>query len=246
MAAECDVAAVVVGGPEAGQWGFDGDFDADLALAEEAGAAVVFAPSRPFCQSTLLEEPVVRVGPLTEALEGAHRPGHLQRVATVVAKLLAIAGPCWAYFGERDYQRLVVVRRLVTDLSLPAVVVPCPTVRDPDGLALSSSNDGLSSAERRAAAALYWALLRGKRAIDEEGVRDASTVRAQMCEVLAREPLVVADYAEVREPETFEPVAEVTARVRLLVAARVGPARLIDNVAAGDGAGLALEAQQRC
>jgi pantoate--beta-alanine ligase len=153
-------------------------------------------------------------------------------VATIVTKLLALAGPCHAYFGEKDYQQLVVVRHLVADLSLPAVVVACPTVREPDGLALSSRNAYLSAPQRAAATVLYWSLLAGKRAVEEQRARDVAEVRAAMRAAARRTELFELDYAEVVDPTTFSVPPAVRAEVRLLIAGRTGKARLIDNLAA--------------
>jgi pantoate--beta-alanine ligase len=153
-------------------------------------------------------------------------------VATIVTKLLALAGPCHAYFGEKDYQQLVVVRHLVDDLSLPAVVVGCPTVREPDGLALSSRNAYLSATERSAATVLYHSLLAGKRAVEEQGLIDVAEVRTAMTAVAQREVLFELDYAEAVDPSTLSVPPEVGAEVRLLIAGRTGKARLIDNLAA--------------
>ncbi len=208
--------------------------DTDLEGARAAGASVVFAPSVeemwpgwPEPRATSLV-----VGGVGSLWEGASRPGHFDGVATVVAKLFALAGPCRAYFGEKDYQQLVVVRHLVDDLSLPAVVVGCPTVREPDGLALSSRNAYLSATERSAATVLYHSLLAGKRAVEERGVSDVAEVRAAMTVVAQREELFDLDYAEVVDPGTLSVPPKVGAEVRLLIAGRTGKARLIDNLAA--------------
>ncbi len=144
-AAECDAVAVTIFvnplqfGPNEDFGAYPRDLGTDIAHAEDAGADIVLAPGT---EAMYPEEPLVtvHVKRLGEILEGRHRPGHFDGVATVVAKFLALSGPCRAYFGEKDYQQLVVVRRLVTDLSLPVDVVPCPTVREPDGLAMSSRN----------------------------------------------------------------------------------------------------------
>jgi pantoate--beta-alanine ligase len=180
------------------------------------------------------EEPLttVSVRGLSEVLEGPHRPGHFDGVATIVSKLFAIAGPCSTYFGEKDYQQLLIVRRLVSDLSLPVVVVACPTVREPDGLALSSRNAYMSAEERAAAPALYWSLLAGKRAIEEQGVTSPGDVRAAMREVASREKRLQLDYAEVASPEALTAPDVISGEVRLLIAGRIGNTRLIDNVAA--------------
>ena len=242
-AAECATVAVTVFVNPL-QFGDGGDLaayprtlDADVALAEAAGATVVFAPPVAEMYPSYPAPPAttVHVAGVTERFEGASRPGHFDGVATVVAKLLAIAGPCRAYFGEKDFQQLAVVRRLVDDLCLPVDVVGCPTVREADGLALSSRNTRLSPDERRAATALYRALAAGAAAAGAEGT-EAAAVRAAMDAELRRDPLVVPDYAAVVDPRTLEPVDVVAGEVRLVVAAAVGPVRLIDNLAAGPAA----------
>ena len=144
-AAECDVVAATIFvnplqfGPSEDFGSYPRDLAGDAAEVEEAGADIVLAPET---AAMYPEEPLVtvRVKRLGDILEGRHRPGHFDGVATIVAKFFALSGPCRAYFGEKDYQQLVIVRRLVTDLSLPIEVVACPTVREPDGLALSSRN----------------------------------------------------------------------------------------------------------
>jgi pantoate--beta-alanine ligase len=241
MSRQCDLCIVTVFVNPL-QFGPAEDFDAyprrleaDIAVAQEAGADVVFAPS----QAEMYREPPlakVAVAALSERWEGEHRPGHFDGVATVVAKLFAIVGPCWAYFGEKDYQQLVVVRRMVSDLSMPVVVVDCPTVREPDGLALSSRNQYLDDEARRAAPVLYWALLAAKRAIEEEGVVDGAQVRQAILDVVAKQPLVQLEYAEVVSPSTLEPLQTVQGAARLLIAARADRTRLIDNVGANEDA----------
>jgi pantoate--beta-alanine ligase len=152
------------------------------------------------------------------------------RLATVVTKLFSIAGPAQVYFGEKDYQQLAVVRQLVADLSIPVTVIGCPTVREPDGLALSSRNVRLSGDERRAAVVLSRALAAGQAAL-VDGVREASALSAVMQGVAAGEPLVHLDYAVavgVDDLVERERIADPSS-VRLLVAAQVGPVRLIDN-----------------
>jgi pantoate--beta-alanine ligase len=227
-AAECDVTLVTVFvnplqfGPSEDFARYPRDLAADVAVVEEAGGDLLFAPP---VAEMYPDEPVVRVtvgGGLGDVLEGASRPGHFDGVATVVAKLFAMTGPCRAYFGEKDYQQLVIVRRLAGDLSFPVEVVGCPTVREDDGLALSSRNRYLSADERRAAPVLYRAL----RAAAES--RD----RSRMADTVATESLVRLDYAEVVDPATLAPLPEVTAGARLLMAATVGSTRLIDNTEA--------------
>jgi pantoate--beta-alanine ligase len=203
----------------------------DCRLAAEVGAHIVFAPTT----EDLWPEPprtTVRVDGLTEPLEGARRPGHFDGVATMVAKLFGLAGPCWAYFGEKDFQQLAVVRRITADLSLPVEVIGCPTVRDSDGLALSSRNAYLTPEELQAAPNLYYALLAGKRAIEDDGVDDPGQVTKAMTSALARQPRFELDYAEVAHPVDLTRPKRIEGEVRLLMAARLGRARLIDNLSA--------------
>ncbi len=201
----------------------------DLECCAAEGAAAVFAPS----VAEMYPQPAavsLDFGSLSAELEGRFRPGHLSGVAVVVAKLFAIAGACRAYFGEKDWQQLAVVRRLATDLSLPVEVVGCATVRQPDGLALSSRNSYLSPAERTAAPVLHRALRTGA-ALIAGGERRADVVEAEMDEVLAGELLVgQVDYACVVDAATLAPVEPLAGQLRLLVAAHLGAARLIDNL----------------
>jgi len=175
----------------------------------------------------------VTVCGVSEHWEGASRPGHFDGVATVVAKLFTIAGPCRAYFGLKDFQQLAVVRRMARELTLPVEVVGCPIVREADGLALSSRNVRLSAPERRAATVLARALATG-RAVLADGERSGAAVSRAIRAVVAAEPLVALDYAVVVGAGTLQEVATVTdlGSLRLLIAAQVGPVRLIDNSAA--------------
>jgi pantoate--beta-alanine ligase len=188
------------------------DLDRDAQIASQSGAELVFAPP----VEEMYPGPVltsVHVAELSDGMEGASRPGHFDGVATVVAKLFAVAGPCRAYFGEKDFQQLAVIRRMAQDLSFPVEVIGCPIVREPDGLAMSSRNVYLSPEERRAATVLHRAL--------QAGAADLANARAVMATTVAGEPLAHLDYAEVVETAT---------ELRLLIAARVGTTRLIDNV----------------
>jgi pantoate--beta-alanine ligase len=234
---ECDVVAVTVFvnplqfDRAADLAGYPRDLEGDVVQARSAGATIVFAPS--------VEEmypgfpaPVatsVHVDALGDVLEGASRPGHFDGVATVVAKLCSLAGRSRVYFGEKDFQQLAVVRRMVADLSLPVDIVSCPTVREPDGLALSSRNVRLAPDERRAAVALSRALDAGVRAL-ADGERDPARVGATMSGVLAAHDGVAADYAVAVDAATLGSPDMLHGDVRLLVAATVGPVRLIDNV----------------
>ncbi len=196
------------------------DLEADAALAAAAGVDHLFAPA---AEEMFPAPPLttVTVAGVSEGMEGASRPGHFTGVASVVAKLFAIAGPCRAYFGEKDHQQLEVVRRMVADLSFPVDVVACPTVREADGLALSSRNAYLAPDQRAAAPVLYQAL-RTARALAEGGVADHGPLAAAMAGVIEAEPLVRLDYVEV--------VGGAGGSLRLYVAARVGRTRLIDNL----------------
>jgi pantoate--beta-alanine ligase len=209
----------------------------DIFLADEAGTALVFAPSVDEMYGSGTMTTVSVDGPLTRVLEGASRPTHFDGVATVVAKLFAIAGPCRAYFGEKDFQQLAIVRRMTSDLSLPVEVIGCPTVRDADGLAMSSRNAYLEPDERRAAPTLHRALMTGADCI-RSGERGAGAVVDAMLGVLATESLLDVDYAAVVDAATFATPDPLTGELRLLAAARLGKARLIDNlgVTVDDGA----------
>lgn len=237
--AECDLVVVTVFVNPL-QFGDPDDIEryprtlaADLEVASAAGAGLVFAPSvgemYPGFPAPVATTVVVRG--IGDRWEGASRPGHFDGVATVVTKLFAMAGRCRAYFGEKDFQQLAVVRQLAADLSLPVEVVGCPIVRDPDGLALSSRNVRLSATERRAALALSRALRAGAAAI-AAGERRAEVVDRRMAEVVAAEPRVHLDYAAAVDPTDLRPATDLGpgTPVRLLVAARVGPVRLIDNL----------------
>ena len=204
------------------------DLDADLASAGKEGVDVVFAPGADEMYPGGRPEVTVDPGPVGTVLEGASRPGHLRGVCTVVAKLLGLVGPCRAYFGEKDAQQLAVVRRMVTDLDLPVEVVGCPTIREPDGLALSSRNAYLSPEERRAALCLYGALV-GASTLVRKGERDGRRLREAMAGRIDAERVAELDYAAVVDEATFQEVDEVAGPARALVAARVGPTRLIDN-----------------
>jgi pantoate--beta-alanine ligase len=236
-AAECDVAVATIFvnplqfGPTEDLAGYPRDPDGDRAKAEAAGISYLFAPS----QRDMFPDPpltTVAVGAISERLEGVFRNSHFAGVATIVTKLLALAGPCRAYFGEKDYQQLVIIRRLVADLSLPVAVVGCPTVRQPDGLALSSRNAYLTPAERVIAPTLFRALVAGRAAVEDLRLTDAAGIRSAMDEVMACQPAFSVDYAAVAEPTDLSAVTTVTGEVRLLIAARLGRARLIDNLAA--------------
>ncbi len=204
------------------------DLDRDLEMCETAGADIVFVPE----EREMYPEPAattVRPGTLADMLCGASRSGHFDGVATVVAKLFAVMGPCSAYFGEKDFQQLAIVRQMVRDLSLPVRVVGCTTVREPDGLALSSRNVYLSEAERSQAPVLRRALEAGA-ALVKAGETDPAAVEAEMVAVIATAPRAEVDYAAAVQASTLAAEGPLHGDVRLLVAVRFGEARLIDNI----------------
>jgi pantoate--beta-alanine ligase len=236
-AAECDVAAVtdyvnpLQFAPTEDLSAYPRDVSRDCELAGEAGAQLLFAPD----SQEMWREPsvtTVHVRGLTDTMEGRSRPGHFDGVTTIVTKLLVLAGRCRAYFGEKDYQQLAIIRRLVDDLALPVEVIACPTVRDTDGLALSSRNSYLTPEERSIAPHLYYALLAGKHAVEDDSVSDPELVAKVMVDSLRPREGFTLDYAEVAEPEELTRPVAIEGEVRLLIAARLGRARLIDNVAA--------------
>ena len=234
-AEECDVVAATVFvnplqfAPHEDLDAYPRTLDADVELVAAAGGHVVLAPSVAEMYGDGTRTTVSVTGPLTASMEGASRPTHFDGVATVVAKLFAMTGRCRAYFGEKDFQQLAVVRRMARDLSFPVEVVGCPTVREPDGLAMSSRNRYLTPEERAAAPVLHRALLAGRGAV-EAGERDPAVVREAMRAVLAAEPLVAVDYVEVVDAATLGTPDPLAGELRLLVACRFPSARLIDNL----------------
>ena len=205
------------------------DREADLAVLEAEGVDLAFVPAE---GEMWPSPPEVRLrvgGSPAERLEGMHRPGHLDGVVTVVAKLLHLVGPSRAYFGQKDAQQLAVIRRMVDDLAFPNQIVACPTVREPDGLAVSSRNAYLSAPERQRATVLYRALQAGRAAF-LAGRRDPAAVEAAARALLEGQPGVEPDYVALVDAVSFEPAKQAEPGQVLAVAARVGRTRLIDNV----------------
>ncbi len=204
------------------------DIERDTALVEGAGVDLLLVP--PLAE--MYAEPVqttVTVDGVSAPLEGVARPTHFAGVSTVVAKLFNIAGPCRAYFGEKDFQQLAVVRRMVRDLSFPVEVIGCATVREADGLAMSSRNAYLTDEERTAAPVVYRALQAGRDAV-LAGETHVGAVRAAMAGIITAEPLARLDYAEVVDAASFTIPEALAGELRLLAAVHLGKARLIDNV----------------
>lgn len=206
------------------------DLDRDLSIAAEAGVTHVLHPD----VTEMYPRPVlttVTVDEITRHFEGASRPEHFAGVATVVSKLLAIVGPCRAYFGDKDYQQLAVVTRLAADLSFPAEIIGCPIVREPDGVAMSSRNVYLTDAQRAAAPVLHRAL-DAARGLIASGEKHVGRVRAAMVDEVATEAEAVLDYADLVDAETLARAESVGGHQRLLIAAHFGKTRLLDNMPA--------------
>jgi pantoate--beta-alanine ligase len=231
---ECAAAAVSIFvnptqfGPKEDLGRYPRDLPRDLSLLEAAGVELAFVPSveeiYPAGFASRIE-----VGPVALPLEGASRPGHFAGVATVVAKLFSIVQPTRAYFGQKDAQQCLVIRQMTRDLNLPVEVVVAPTVREPDGLALSSRNSYLGPDERRAAPVLHRALQEA-RAAAEAGERRGEALRSLMKRVIASEPLVTVEYVSVADPATLEELEFASGGALLSLSARLGSTRLIDNI----------------
>jgi pantoate--beta-alanine ligase len=204
------------------------DLPGDLALLDAAGVDLVFTPT-PDVMYPPGFQTVVEVTEVSQGLEGAHRPGHFQGVATVVAKLFNLVGADRAYFGQKDAQQVAVIRALARDLDFPLEVVVCPTVRESDGLAMSSRNVYLSPPERKAAPVLYRALLAAGAAYTA-GERQPDNLQRQVWDVLVAEPLAQVEYAAISDARTLRTVTAPTdAPLLISLAVRMGSTRLIDN-----------------
>lgn len=222
------------------QFGPKEDFDkyprmlqADLSVCEAAGVDLVFTPSVETMYPAV-SQTNVHVSGVTEGLCGAWRPGHFDGVATVVAKLFNVLPADLAFFGEKDYQQMVVIRQMVRDLNIPIEIVPCPTVREADGLAMSSRNTYLSDEERKQAASLSRALFAARGSIQTGERNAARIIGAIRKDILAAGPVDI-EYVDIVNANTLEVVKSVDRPVRICLAVRIGPCRLIDNVAAGAG-----------
>ncbi len=209
------------------------DLECDLEVAREEGVSAVYAPSAtdvyPEGYSTYVD-----VGELGERLCGRKRPGHFRGVATVVLKLFNLIRPDWAVFGRKDYQQLVIIRRMARDLDLGVNIIGVDTVREPDGLAMSSRNRYLKSAEREAASVIPRALDAAAEAY-ASGVRSGAEITQKMQKIIENEPHAVVEYIEVCDPDTLDTVDGIEGEVLVALAVRVGSARLIDNRVLGQG-----------
>jgi pantoate--beta-alanine ligase len=203
------------------------DLPRDLALLEAAGADLVWTPTPEVIYPPGFQT-WITVDALTAPLEGAQRPGHFRGVTTVVAKLFNAVGPQKAYFGQKDAQQAAVIRRMTRDLDFPIEIIVCPTVREADGLAMSSRNTYLNPEERKAATVLFRALSAAKAAY-EAGERDAESLRRILTGAISAEPLARLQYASCADYDTLEELATVTGKSLLSMAVFVGKTRLIDN-----------------
>jgi pantoate--beta-alanine ligase len=203
-------------------------FEADLALCASAGVDLIFQPSPEEIYPAGFRTSVEVAG-LQDVLEGASRPGHFRGVATVVLKLFNLVLPARAYFGQKDAQQARLVQQMARDLNIPVDVVVLPTVREPDGLALSSRNRYLDAEQRRAALCLHRALMAARNAFTA-GERDARVVQRLMTEVIASTPGATLDYAAVVDPDSFTPLERIGRSALLALAVRFGDTRLIDNL----------------
>jgi pantoate--beta-alanine ligase len=214
-------------GPREDLEAYPRDLDRDVRMASEVGVDCIFHPRvedmypQPYLTYVDVEE-------ITDTLCGASRPGHFRGVATVVAKLFNIIPAHRAYFGLKDAQQALVIRKMVEDLNFDVEVVVCPTVRESDGLAMSSRNTYLEAEERRAATVLYRSLKKAEELV-REGERDAAVIKAHMKGLLDEEPLVEPEYVEIVDYRHLRPMERLEGEVLIALAARVGKARLIDN-----------------
>jgi pantoate--beta-alanine ligase len=208
---------------------------ADKALCAQEGVDVLFTPKATELYPAGFQT-TVTVDALARRWEGQQRPGHFEGVATILSKLFSLVRPQRAFFGQKDYQQCVVVRRLVQDLNLGVEIDMLPTVREADGLALSSRNAALTPAQRRVAPKLHAALQAGKAAI-AHGIHSAMRIKRAMEARLAQEPLIRVEYLAVCDPETLEPLQTIRGTTVLLGAVRVGRIRLVDNLLVNAGKG---------
>jgi pantoate--beta-alanine ligase len=240
---ECESVAVSIFvnptqfGPSEDLENYPRDLERDLEWLEAEGVDLVWVPEEEDMYPPNFQT-WVTVEDLTQRLEGKNRPGHFRGVTTVVAKLFNAVQPKKAYFGQKDAQQAVVVQRMVQDLNFPVEIVVCPTVREPDGLAMSSRNSYLNRQEREAATVLYRALMAAKRAF-KVGELDASALRKEMLTLLDTEPLAETQYVSVADLETLDELEGSISRALLSMAVFVGETRLIDNVVLGEeGSGI--------
>ncbi len=217
------------------QFDADEDFDRyprnlerDLSQLQKEGVDVIFVPSMAEMYPTYFSSRV-EVDNITQRLEGASRPKHFSGVTTVVVKLFNIIQPTRAYFGRKDIQQAIVISKMVVDLNMNLIIITLPTVREPDGLAISSRNSYLNTKERKAALVLYQSLMLAKK-LWQQGERDTETLRCEMLRFIRKEPLAAIDYISVADPKTLVEREEVKPPTLVSLAVKIGETRLIDNV----------------
>ena len=215
-------------GPDEDFTSYPRDLDRDLKMLEEAGVGLVFTPT-PEEMYHPGSDTRVDPGPIANLHEGASRPGHFIGVATVVSKLFHIVQPDRAYFGRKDAQQLVIIRRMARDLDFPLEIVGVPTVREPDGLAISSRNVYLNP-EERAAATVLWKALSRAQSLCNKGVLSCPDINSEMARIINSEPLARLDYATIAHPDTLQPLTTVQPGALALLAVQIGNTRLIDNL----------------
>lgn len=218
------------------------DLSRDLSLLEEAGADLVWTPTPEIVYPPDFQTEIA-VTKVAAGLEGARRPGHFVGVATVVAKLFNAIQPQNAYFGQKDAQQIVVLRQMVKDLNFPVEIVTCPTIREPDGLAMSSRNTYLNPDERQAAIVLYRSLTAAE-TLFKSGERTAEELRGEVTRIVVAEPLAKLQYVSCADPETLEELAGPVERALLSLVVFVGQTRLIDNFLLGGGEGRSIPSGQ--
>lgn len=202
--------------------------EADLDICRKGGVDVVFVPTPEQMYPT---ENItwVNVEKLTETLCGEFRPGHFRGVATVCAKLFNIVGPDVAYFGQKDAQQAVVIKRMVADLNMPLDIVVCPTVREESGLAVSSRNKYLTEEQKKDSTLIYKSLQKCREMIDA-GTTDTGTITAEMLKILSQAPSIQIEYVSIVDAENLQKLDKIIGKILAAVAVRIGPARLIDNI----------------
>ncbi|UCE99141.1 MAG: pantoate--beta-alanine ligase [Planctomycetota bacterium] len=202
--------------------------EADLEICKKAGIDIVFAPAteQMYPRENFTS---VNVEKLTEQLCGRSRPGHFRGVATICAKLFNIVQPDIAYFGQKDSQQAIVIKKMVADLNMPLRIAICPTVREPDGLAVSSRNQYLTKEQKKEATYIYKSLQKAQEMIDA-GITDCETIIRQMYSILNQAPSIKIEYVSVVDAETVQNIDQIAGKVLVAVAARIGLARLIDNI----------------
>lgn len=215
-------------GPREDYDNYPKDLEGDKEKVNSAGGDIIFAPSaRDMYPEDYLT--YVNVEGITETLCGLSRPGHFRGVTTVVTKLFNIVKPHKAFFGQKDYQQSVVIKRMVRDLNMDIDIIVLPTVREPDGLAMSSRNFYLSEKERKAAPILYKSLIMASEII-KNGERNAKKMFSEMNLIIEKEPLAVIDYIAIADPETLKDISEIKGKTLIALAVRIGKTRLIDNI----------------